>query len=400
MLSLQNNQVSNAVPIIVSRLPEVIEAAGDHGTPAQAQKITVPAGISGWIAKQGEVDCYAFDAKAGERLTFTVVAGDHQSRLDSVLRILNDKGQPLAENDDYFDLRGHTDSQIASWAVPANGRYIIEIRDLHLRGGPEFVYFLKVERSEPHFTLTLDTDKTPLAPGTAGVIFARVQRKEGFAGPVQLAIDGLPRGVTATCGRILETGRDGCIIVQAAADAPIGVANIHVTGTATVPQKDGKTLTLTAIARPLQEYYSPGGGRGNYPVTMHAVSVGDALDLKGVKLGVTSVILKPGESKKIEVTIERAQGFNQNVTLAAFYQHLGTVYGDSLPAGVTVDEKASQTLLTGTQSKGSIVLKAAADAKPVQDQLVSIMAHVSINFAIKFTYSGEPLRVTVAKPAK
>jgi hypothetical protein len=59
--------------------------------------------------------------------------------------------------------------------------------------------------------------------------------------------------------------------------------------------------------------------------------------------------------------------------------------------------KASQTLLTGDQSKGSITLKAAADAKPVQNQQVAIMAHVSINFVMKFTYCGEPLLITVTK---
>jgi hypothetical protein len=63
---------------------------------------------------------------------------------------------------------------------------------------------------------------------------------------------------------------------------------------------------------------------------------------------------------------------------------------------VKVDEKASQTLLTGTQSRGSIVLKAAMDAKPVQSQQVPIMAHVSINFVVKMTYCGTPLLVTVS----
>jgi hypothetical protein len=398
MLPLPGNQVSNAVPVIVSRLPAVLEAAGDNNTPARAQKITVPAGVSGCIEKEGDVDCYSFEARAGEKFTFTVRAHDHQSRLDPVLRILNDKGQPLIENDDYYDGRQlHADSRIEGWTAPANGRYVVEIRDVHFQGGPDYVYFLAVTPSTPSFTLLLDTDKTPLAPGIAGVIHARVYRREGFTGAVQLAIDGLPAGVTAVCGRILETGTDGCIILRAAANAPAGAANVRVTGTAALPPKDGKAQTLTVTARPLQEFYSPGGGRGHYPVEMHTVSVGDPLDLKGVKLGVTAVTLKPGESKKIEVTIERSQGFTQAVTLAAFYQHLGQVFGNSLPAGVTVDERASQTLLSGAQSKGSIVLRAAPDAKPVQDQLVSIMAHVSINFVMKFTYSGEPLRVTVAK---
>ena len=62
--------------------------------------------------------------------------------------------------------------------------------DLHPagRGGPAFVYFLKITRSSPYFTLTLDTDKTLVAPGIASVIYARVTRKEGFTGGVQLAV--------------------------------------------------------------------------------------------------------------------------------------------------------------------------------------------------------------------
>jgi len=69
-----------------------------------------------------------------------------------------------------------------------------------------------------------------------------------------------------------------------------------------------------------------------------------------------------------------------------------------LPPGVTIDENASQTLLTGEQSTGYIMLRAAADAPPVERQLVPVMTHVSINFAMKFTYCGPPLHVTVAPP--
>ena len=55
-------------------------------------------------------------------------------------------------------------------------------------------------------------------------------------------------------------------------------------------------------------------------------------------------------------------------------------------------------MLTGEQTKGSIMLKAAPDAKPVENQQVALMVHESINFAIKFTFASEPLRVTVARP--
>jgi hypothetical protein len=130
---------------------------------------------------------------------------------------------------------------------------------------------------------------------------------------------------------------------------------------------------------------------------MHTLSVGAPLDLKGVSISPTSVTLKPGESKRVEVTIDRQPGFKGTVTLDTVYQHLSSVYGSSMPAGVRIDDKASRTLLTGDQVKGHLTLKAAPDAKPVKDQLVPVMAHVSINFVVKFTYCGQPLRITVAQ---
>lgn len=141
----------------------------------------------------------------------------------------------------------------------------------------------------------------------------------------------------------------------------------------------------------------PGGGRFHYPAEMHTLSIGDPLDLKSVTIKPASVTLKPGESKRIDITIERRPGFKGNVTLDTVYQHLESIYGSSMPPGVTIDDKASQTVLTGEQTKGHITLKAAPDAKPVAKQLVPIMAHVSINFVMKWTFCGEPLLLTIEK---
>jgi hypothetical protein len=395
VLDLPGGQKSNAVPVVVSRLPAVTETAGDNNTPAKAQPVPVPCGISGRIEAEGDVDCYSFDAKAGEQLSFEVIARSHQSAIDPVIRVLNDKGDRLAENDDFHDRFVHADSRIEPWTAPANGRYSVEIRDVHGRGGPAFVYFLKVTRAEPGFTLELDTDKTPLAPSTASVIFARVTRHNGFAGAVQLGIEGLPPGVTATCGHILPTGQDGCILLTAAPDAKLGASEIRVTGTAVHARPWFAPTRLSAVAHPLQEVYMPGGGRHHWPVDVHVVSVGDPLDIRSVKLSTTDVVLKPGESKRVDLTVERAAGFKGNLTLDVVYQHLGSIYGNSLPPGVTIDDKASQTVITGDQVMGYMTLKAAPDAKPVERQLVPVMAHVSINFVMKFTYCGQALYVTV-----
>lgn len=299
-------------------------------------------------------------------------------------------------NDDLrLGKRNSSDSWIEDWAAPADGRYIIELRDLHLRGGAEFVYFLEVTRAQPYFELYVDTDKTQLTPGTSGIIFVRVVRKNGFTGAVDLAIDGLPAGVSASCGRILpEKAVDGCIVLTADENAAPAAANVRISGTG-VHMEGAEQLVLQAEGLPYQETYMPGGGRGHFPVGTHTVSVAAPNDIRAVQLSDYEVTLKPGQSKKIAVTLERAEGFDKNVSLDVIYKHLNSVYGNSLPEGVTLDAAASKILLTKGASEGHIVLKAADNAPPVEAQQIAVMANVSLNFVMKATYASRPLEVTV-----
>lgn len=392
--------VSSPAPVVVSELPQVMEAEGDNNSVEKGQAITIPAGINGRIESENDVDYYVFEAKKGEQVAVEVIARRQQSPLDSTIRITNDKNGTFAENDDArFDRITLPDSWIESWTAPADGKYAIEIRDLSLRGGDGYVYYLAVTRPEPYFQLETDTDKTLLTPGTCAPIFVRVARKNGFVGEVQLKVDGLPPGVTATCGKILAgKGTDGCIVLEAAADAPQGAVNVVVSGVGTHKVSEEKTVELSATASCLQEIYMPGGGRAHYPVEEHTVSVGAPNDIRKVTLSTYDVTLKPGESQTIDVTIERGPGFDKNVTLDVVYQHLGSIFGNSLPEGVTVDGKLSKTLLTGKESQGKIVLTAAKEAPAVEKQQINVMAHISINFVMKTTFGSKPLFVTVQKP--
>jgi hypothetical protein len=322
------------------------------------------------------------------------------SNLDSFIRILNDKGQALREDDDgRFGRLTFADTNLEGWEAPADGTYTVEIRDQHLRGGPGFEYVLKITPTVPSFELQLDTDKTLLTPGMSGAIFARVVRKHGFTGEVQLSVDGLPPGVVATCGRILSgKGQDGCIVLTAAGDAGMLASDIRIQGTAEHPQGEGQPpLKLTAVATPYQEYYSPGGGRGHYPVETHVVSVGPPSDILSIKLSETDIRLKPGESRKILVTLERNKEINQNVTLDMMYKHLDSVFANSLPEGVTIDGNQSKTLLTGSASEGEITLKADKSSPPVEKQVSVVMANFAINFVMKATYASPPVFVSVEK---
>lgn len=379
------------VPVVVSDLPAVLEEPTANNEIASAQAISIPAGISGRIESEADIDCYRFEAKKGEAFSFEVIARRRQSTLDSLLQITDAAGKRLSEQDD-LRLYKHTyaDSWIENWTAPADGSYFLHIRDLHLGGSEAHAYFIRATRPRPHFELYLDTDKTQLTPGTSGVLFANAVRKNGFTGEIRLAIEGLPPGVTASCGRIPAGQRDGCVILTAASDAKPDVSRVRVVGIA----EHGET-PLRAEALVYQETYQPGGGRGHWPVDAHVVALAEAGDVLAVKISPTSLKLKPGTSAKVQVEIKRAEGFTKNVQLDALFRHLSTTYADTLPKGVTVDSAASRTLLTGTNSQGHITFKAAANAAPIENQQVSVMANISLNFVMKWTYSSEPLRISV-----
>ena len=397
--------VSNPFPLAVADVPLAREADAPNDSLEAAQPIAVPGGMNARIEREGDVDYFSFEAKKGEALSLEIVSRRLQSSLDSHLRVLNDKGQQLQLNDDLrLGKRSSADSWIENWTAPADGKYVVEVRDVHLRGGPQYPYFLKVTRSQPYFELYLDTDKTLVSPGGCGAIFVRVERKNGFTGEVQLAIEGVPHGVTAHCGRILAVGtpapknppQDGCIVLEADADAPLNVATTVIRGTATHALPDGTTLNLSAIATPYQETYQPGGGRGHWPVESHAIAVTEYADLRGISLSTYDITLKPGESQKIEVTIDRTSEFTANVTLDMMMRHLNSNFANTLPPGVTLDDKTAKSLLTGKETQGFLTITAAKDAAPVEKQQCVVLGHVALNFVMKWTYASRPITIGVA----
>ncbi len=398
--------VDPVFPVYVSRLPSVPEQPVPNNTPDVAQAITSPVGIMGVIEAPDDIDCYAIEAKKDQRLSFVVVARAVGSPIDAYLRLLNDKGEVILENDDRTDKTGnadcrnevtHPDANIVNWTAPADGRFFIEIRDTHLRGGDRFTYYLEARPARPGIHIDMDSDKSVLAPGVSTPIFIRGFREEGFTGPINLTIEGLPAGVTAICGQIPASGQDACVYLKAAADAvPGSCANIRVIGDAQVEGPDG--AKLTAVATPFQELRRDGGARYLVAVDMHTVGIADVLDLKSVSVSEKVLVMKPGETRTVQVKFERTPGFKEPVTITAIhFQHVWT-FGRCLPTSVTVDEAASKLRVVGDEVQGSVVLKVAADAKAAEPRLIPMMANVAVNFSIKMIYCSDPILFSIEAP--
>jgi hypothetical protein len=398
------NGVSNVIALTVVDAPQAAFLPTENLAPVAAKTITavlsapagpvakgalaLPGGVNSWVT-EGQVDRYTFHTAKASAWAFEISARRLDSEMDSVIKIRDAKGNILAENDDALG----KDSRL-EWTSLGAGDFTIEVRDLTGHGGPTYFYNLSALPITPDFRLKCDTDRAMIAPGNRTAWFVIVERKFGAACEIKIEVKGLPPGVTATPLTIPADMMQGPLILAAAPDAKIDFTNVEIVGTAMLPGLDGKVIAVTHTSHPLAEIYMPGGGRGQMEVLTQGVAVTEANDIE-VSTASPTISLAPGGTAKIEVTIKRRADFTKAVTLDLKVNHLGGIFTNPLPPGVTCDDGV--TIPEG-QNKGTITLKAAADAHPIANYPLAVMANVSLNFVMKVWYVAAPVSLTVTPP--
>jgi hypothetical protein len=176
-------------------------------------------------------------------------------------------------------------------------------------------------------------------------------------------------------------------------------SNITVTGTATHPENDGTKLELKSKLTTYMAF--PANKRLHWHHGMHTVAVGRPKEIRSIKLSTTNVTLKPGESKRIDITIERTQEFTESRTPAVrfdliFQYRLNWTFGNALPEGVSMDVLNSRATIKPGTTTGFIIIKADASAQPIQRRLISVMANTSRGLAEQI-YSAPPVFLTVTE---
>jgi len=147
--------VSNRARFFVGQLPEVNEVE-PNDSPDQAQALpSLPVVVNGQIGAlvdrgfyytAADRDFYRFSAKAGQTLVFAVDAraicpyfGDAvPGFLQAVLTLRDAGGKELA----YADGFRHRQDTLLIYKVPADGQYVLEVRDALYRAREDFVYRL------------------------------------------------------------------------------------------------------------------------------------------------------------------------------------------------------------------------------------------------------------------
>jgi hypothetical protein len=238
--------------------------------------LNVPCEIAGAFRTPRQRDLYTFDAAAGTTYRIEIVSqrlGEPTSPFLLVQRAAGDgKGIPTFSDvqEVYapptratipeFPL-GHLDPVYRLEAKQA-GRYRLMVRDLYARdrGDAPAAYRLSIRPESPGFELVAipssplpepaDSKDVPvwttfLRRGGTAPVEVIADRRDGFAGRIELHVGGLPPGVTAGPANIPEGATTATLILHAAEDASSWVGPIRITGTARIAQQE-----LCHVARP------------------------------------------------------------------------------------------------------------------------------------------------------
>ena len=144
--------LSDLATFSVGALPE-LEEAEPNGSAEEAQAIPLDCTVNG-VAEDEDVDYYAFEGRAGERVSVEIEGmrlGDEL--FDPAVALLDAAGFALASCDDSALAR---QDPALSARLPRNGRYYVRVRESAYRGNKNYYYRVHVGRfPRPLTTLPL-----------------------------------------------------------------------------------------------------------------------------------------------------------------------------------------------------------------------------------------------------
>lgn len=109
------------------------------------------------------------------------------------------------ENDDDAERRLGSDSKLFFTASKA-GEYFVRVTETRGFTGDRFAYRLSVRRARPDFNATLGGANPAIARGSGQSFTINVERLDGFEGPVDVTLTGLPAGLVAPTQLTVQAG--------------------------------------------------------------------------------------------------------------------------------------------------------------------------------------------------
>ena len=260
---------------------------------------------------------------------------------------------------------GYDQDSRLTFVAPEAGEYLVRVTDIRGLGGKEFHYRLTIRGADPDFTLAAKPVNPNVPRGGRTPITVEADRRQGYKGPIELKVKGLPEGVTASSGTIPAGQDSGVIVLSAAANAslPGSPTSLKIVGRG---QIDGRQVVRTASAEE--------------PLRLVSLMPPPDLVVAGEP---DEIVLEPGQTVSITLRVERKNDFQGRVPCNIL----------NLPPGVSiVNIGLSGVLVREAEDSRTVTLRADEWAPPIE-QTVYVIGKVESNAPT--VHASTPLKVTV-----
>ncbi len=321
---------SNPFKIVLASAPVVLES-NENDSAAQAQQLSPPCEWTGRFYPTGDEDWAWFEAKKGSVYWIEVWSqrlGNPTDPFLLVQRITQDgKGtEKVAETQESNDqetnvggreFRTTSSDPVLRVEAKEDSRYRIQVRDLFnvSNADPSLTYRVTISKEFPDFTLVA----TPVAPpptkpdsreafqwsnlvrreGTIPINVIAL-RRHGFAGDIELKVEGLPSGVSSQPAKIEGSKSSTMLLITAATNAASWAGSVHVIGTANlgdrVIQRTAKSASLLwpvadynndpVLSRLAEEIVLGVSGSESQPLSVFCATNGVVEAVEGTKVSI------------------------------------------------------------------------------------------------------------------
>jgi hypothetical protein len=241
------------------------------------------------------------------------------------------------------------------FVAPADGDYLLHLKDVRGLDGSDFAYRLTIQAAAPDFRLKAEPANPNIPKGGSTIVTVSLVEMRDYEGPIEIEVKGLPQGVSASPATIFPGQTSTVVVLSATADAHIDASTgpIDIVGhgkvgdhnlarSANADSEAGRSLQLLSIIPP-----------PDVVVTTEA----------------REISLEPGKDVTVTLHVDRRNGFKGRVPCDI----------QNLPPGVrVVNVGLNGVLVTETQSSRTFTLHAEEWVKPIT-QPIYVVATVESN---------------------
>lgn len=278
-------------PSGLSEKPALAEAEPNNDGP-RAQKVSLPLDIAGSFFPAADVDVFEFDAKKGEEWWVEVASERFGLPTDPSVLVQHvakmPDGEKLTDVAEFSDIpspvkvssngyaydgppyNAGTADVLGKLVIKEDGLHRLQLTDLFggTRSDARNIYRLVIRKAAPDFALVAwalhmelrNGDRAALSKplalrgGATMALEVIAFRRDGFDGDIELAMEGLPEGVTAHGLKIPAGQSRGLMLITAHQNAPRAITSASFFGRA---QINGATVTrpcaLASMAWPIPD---------------------------------------------------------------------------------------------------------------------------------------------------